>query len=199
MPTRFDRWMRSKLSAITSRTPSRFGPLAAQSRLDPLPYSLPASTASGVPSDRYRSAASYTLVTSPLGRWVVKSPRCPGRSRCAGGCSRTCPASSLRGSRRGRRVEVDGLHAPVPQVGAGGRIELDRTRGRDVVGRDRITDLHEHRAPSTSPTGGPRRARRRTAVPARRSSRDPTRRRDRSAWAGPASARRRPRCARTGS
>ena len=32
MPTRFDRWMRSKLSAMTARTPSSFGPLAAQSR-----------------------------------------------------------------------------------------------------------------------------------------------------------------------
>ena len=30
--SRFERWMRSNDSAITARTPSRFGPLAAQSR-----------------------------------------------------------------------------------------------------------------------------------------------------------------------
>ncbi len=50
--------MRSKLSAMTARTPRRAGPLAAQSRDDPDPYSLPASTTSGTPSARYRMAAS---------------------------------------------------------------------------------------------------------------------------------------------
>ena len=47
MPTRFERWIRSKLWAITARTPSSRVPLAAQSRLEPEPYSLPASTTSG--------------------------------------------------------------------------------------------------------------------------------------------------------
>jgi hypothetical protein len=50
MPTRFERWIRSKLSTITARTPSRIVPLAAHSRLEPLPYSFPAMTTSGVPS-----------------------------------------------------------------------------------------------------------------------------------------------------
>ena len=50
MPTRFERWMRSKLSAMTARTPSRLVPLAAQSREEPVPYSLPARTTSGTPS-----------------------------------------------------------------------------------------------------------------------------------------------------
>jgi hypothetical protein len=58
MPTRFERWMRSKDCAITARTPSRFVPLAAQSRDEPEPYSLPASTTSGVPSSAYFIAAS---------------------------------------------------------------------------------------------------------------------------------------------
>ena len=49
MPTRLERWMRSKLSAITARTPSSWVPLAAQSRDEPVPYSLPAKTTSGVP------------------------------------------------------------------------------------------------------------------------------------------------------
>ena len=42
--------MRSKVSASTKRTPSSAGPFAAQSRLEPLPYSLPAITPSGTPS-----------------------------------------------------------------------------------------------------------------------------------------------------
>ncbi len=49
MPIRFERWMRSKLSAITARTPSSFVPLAAQSREEPVPYSLPASTTRSMP------------------------------------------------------------------------------------------------------------------------------------------------------
>ena len=52
IPTRFCRWIRSNDSASTNRTPRRAGPFAAQSRDDPLPYSLPASTPSGVPSAR---------------------------------------------------------------------------------------------------------------------------------------------------
>ena len=50
MPTRLERWMRSKLSAITARTPSSSVPLAAQSREEPVPYSLPAKMTSGTPS-----------------------------------------------------------------------------------------------------------------------------------------------------
>ncbi len=51
MPMRFDRWMRSKLSASTARTPSSAVPFAAQSRDEPEPYSLPARITSGTPSD----------------------------------------------------------------------------------------------------------------------------------------------------
>ena len=58
MPTRFERWMRSKLSAITALTPRRLVPLAAQSRDEPVPYSLPAKTTSGVPRSLYVMAAS---------------------------------------------------------------------------------------------------------------------------------------------
>ena len=50
--------MRSKLSAITARTPSSSVPLAAQSREDPEPYSLPARMTSGTPSAAYFIAAS---------------------------------------------------------------------------------------------------------------------------------------------
>ena len=58
MPTRLERWIRSKLSAITALTPSRLVPLAAQSRLEPVPYSWPAITTSGVPEAWYCMAAS---------------------------------------------------------------------------------------------------------------------------------------------
>ena len=50
MPTRFERWMRSKLCATTARTPRSRVPLAAQSRELPVPYSWPAKTMSGTPS-----------------------------------------------------------------------------------------------------------------------------------------------------
>ena len=51
--------MRSKLSAITARTPSNIVPLAAQSREEPVPYSLPAMTMSdGACLCWYRMAAS---------------------------------------------------------------------------------------------------------------------------------------------
>jgi hypothetical protein len=58
MPIRLLRWMRSYDSAITARTPSSAVPFAAQSRDDPDPYSLPASTTRGTPAARYDSAAS---------------------------------------------------------------------------------------------------------------------------------------------
>ena len=54
--------------------------MAAQSRLDPLPYSFPAMTPSGTPSARYRCDASKTEVTSPSGRCVVYEPSVPGAS-----------------------------------------------------------------------------------------------------------------------
>ncbi len=50
--------MRSKLFAITARTPSSSVPFAAQSRELPVPYWSPASTTSGIPSLAYAIAAS---------------------------------------------------------------------------------------------------------------------------------------------
>jgi hypothetical protein len=45
-------------SAITALTPSSIVPLAAQSRDEPVPYSLPARITSGVPAAWYFIAAS---------------------------------------------------------------------------------------------------------------------------------------------
>ena len=78
MPTRLARWIRSKLSAITARTPRSRVPLAAQSRDDPVPYSLPATTTRGLPSALYRSAASKMAIRSPEGTWTVTPPSTPG-------------------------------------------------------------------------------------------------------------------------
>jgi hypothetical protein len=50
IPTRLLRWIRSKDSASTALTPSSAVPLAAQSREEPLPYSLPARMISGIPA-----------------------------------------------------------------------------------------------------------------------------------------------------
>ena len=50
MPTRFERWMRSYDSAMTTLTPRSSVPLAAQSREEPEPYSRPAMMISGTPS-----------------------------------------------------------------------------------------------------------------------------------------------------
>ena len=47
MPTRLLRWILSKLAATTAFTPSNRVPLAAQSRLEPVPYSCPAMTIKG--------------------------------------------------------------------------------------------------------------------------------------------------------
>ena len=66
--------MRSKLSAITARTPSSSGPFAAQSRDEPAPYSLPAMMITGVPSlailhrrvvDRHLLAARESCFVNP--------------------------------------------------------------------------------------------------------------------------------------
>ncbi len=50
--------MRSKLRATTAFTPSSWVPLAAQSRLEPVPYYSPARITVGVPAAMYCMAAS---------------------------------------------------------------------------------------------------------------------------------------------
>src|SRR2546426_948233 len=62
IPTRFERWMRSKLCATTALTPSSAVPFAAQSRELPVPYSCPAITTSGTRSCWYFIAAKGTAL-----------------------------------------------------------------------------------------------------------------------------------------
>ena len=113
MPTRLERWMRSKLSAITARTPSSCVPFAAQSREEPEPYSLPASTTSGTPSCdvAHRRVVDRQLLALAVGpRWpqverhaLPRSVAPADRAGCAAGCWRTCRASSPRGCRGASR------------------------------------------------------------------------------------------------
>ena len=64
--------MRSYDSPRSPRcTPSSAGPFAAQSRDEPVPYSLPARITSGTPSSRYFIAASKIDIGSPDGRCRV--------------------------------------------------------------------------------------------------------------------------------
>ena len=79
MPTRLLRWIRSKLLAITARTPRSKVPLAAQSRELPVPYSAPAMTISGVfPGVLHRRVVM--LIRSRVGRCTVTPPSTPGTS-----------------------------------------------------------------------------------------------------------------------
>ena len=72
--------MRSNDSAITARTPSSTVPFAAQSRLEPVPYSLPATMTSGVPCCWYCIDASKIETGAPPGSVVVQPPSVPGTS-----------------------------------------------------------------------------------------------------------------------
>jgi hypothetical protein len=54
--------MRSNELVTTARTPSSTVPLAAQSREEPVPYSLPAKMTSGTLSALYFMAASYIVM-----------------------------------------------------------------------------------------------------------------------------------------
>ena len=124
--------------------PSRLGPLAAQSRDEPEPYSLPASTSSGhalrprTPSRRRRSSS--------------RSPSQDGHA--ALGARRELVAQPHVGERaahhhlvvaapRAVGVEVPPLDAVLEQVAPGGRVLLDRAGGRDVVGGDAVAQQRQ--------------------------------------------------------
>tara|TARA_A100001015_G_scaffold233862_1_gene265132 strand:+ start:17 stop:1189 length:1173 start_codon:yes stop_codon:yes gene_type:complete len=58
IPIKFERCIRSKLSAITALTPNNFVPFAAQSLEEPVPYSLPPITTKSVFLFLYSATAS---------------------------------------------------------------------------------------------------------------------------------------------
>ena len=104
MPIRFDRWIRSKLWAITARTPSSDGPFAAQSRDEPGAVLAPGEHDEG---DLVRRVAlggvedGHLLAVGKV-EWS-RRPLFRARAGCAGAGWRRCRGSSPRGCRAGRR------------------------------------------------------------------------------------------------
>ena len=109
IPTRFERWMRSKLSTITARTPSSLVPFAAQSREEPDPYSLPPSTTSGTSSAMYLHRRVVDRHLLGLGRLAAVATG--GRRSRA---SRRPPAAPRRPARLIRLRSL--MFANVPRI-----------------------------------------------------------------------------------
>ena len=143
---RFERWMRSYDSAITARTPRRFGPFAAQSRDEPEPYSLPGDARSSA-RPRRGSASPRRRSSSPRrpGGAPSTCPRCPAtswlRSRTFANVPRTITSWLPRRepyelkSRRSTPCSIEVL--------PGRRVGPDRAGRGDVVGRDRVAEHDE--------------------------------------------------------
>jgi hypothetical protein len=133
--------MRSKLSAMTARTPSRRVPLAAQSRDEPVPYSLPAKTTSGgLPTGtawrRHRS--TWCRRREVLGHAAFDLGRDPVLDADIGeGAAHHDFVVAATGA---VAVELGRLDAVTGQIDAGGRGLLDRTGRRNVVGGDRVAE-----------------------------------------------------------
>ena len=75
--------MRSKLSAITARTPSSRGPFAAQSRDEPEPYSLPAEDDQRHPLARVAHRGVVDRHLLAVGQVRVTPPSVPGAEQVA--------------------------------------------------------------------------------------------------------------------
>ena len=80
--------------------------MAAQSRDEPLPYSLPATATRGVRSWRYRSAASKIVIVSPDGTWTVRPPSVPGTIRFLRRMLAKVPRTITRSSPRREPYEL---------------------------------------------------------------------------------------------
>ncbi len=123
-------------------------PFAAQSRLLPEPYSLPARMTSGTPAVLYSVAASKIDISVPAGRRRVTPPSTPGTMQVLEpGRSRTCPHHHVVVAAAGAElVEVGRGDAPGDHVLPGRTVFLDRTGRRDVVRRDAVAEVGEQRA-----------------------------------------------------
>ena len=156
MPTRLLRWIRSKLAASTARTPSRNAPLAAQSRLEPVPYSVPG---------QHHQRHAFRLV---LHRRVVDRHHCAVGQMprdAAFGAGGELVADADVGERAAGHhavvaaagavaVEVRRLDAERHQVLARRAVLGDRTGRRDVVGRHRIAQRGQARGRRGSARSG---------------------------------------------
>ena len=195
MPTRFERWMRSNVSATTALTPSSSGPLAAQSRDEPVPYSLPADHDQRdvllLVVLRGLEDAGHLVVLQEVDRVVALLARhqLVAQPDVAEGAAHHHLVVAAPGA---ERVEVDRPDAVLDQVAPGRPVDRDRAGRRDVVGRDRVAEHHQH--PRAGDVARPGRLRapgpRSTAAPGRRSSRRRRRTGPTPGSAGSASARR---------
>ncbi len=148
MPMRFERWMRSKLSVMTALTPSRLVPLAAQSRDEPEPYSLPPKITSGVPGllivltrvvdERLRSALLREVAGVAALHLVAVVDGAHELVLQADVRERAADHDLVVAAARAVGVEVLALDAVLGQVLPGRAVDLDVAGRADVVGRDRV-------------------------------------------------------------
>ena len=195
MPTRFERWMRSKLCAITARTPSRLralgGPVARGARAVLLAGEHESGTRRRRSASRRRRSTSAPADGSGAGaaRWRVEAALGARRELVAQADvgERAAHHHLVVAAARAVGVEVARLDALLLQVGAGGAVALDRAGRRDVVGRDAVAEQRQHARPAQ--LGDRRRARRHVpgsrAAGARRSTARPTRKRSPSGTSSP--------------
>ena len=198
------RWIRSKLSASTARTPSSAGPFAAQSRRGAAAVLLAGEhdqrhALVAVAHRRRRRSCSHARRSAG---GSSTGPRCRARARSSSRSVRERAAHHhlVVPAARAVAVEVALLDAVLEQVPAGRRVRLDRARRRDVVRRDRVPHLHEARARRrcrSTAAGCARQALEERRLLHVRRGRDPTRTSGPRATAARSSARRRRRSGRT--
>ncbi len=138
--------MRSKLLAITARTPSSAVPFAAQSRELPVPYSSPAITISGMPCclvlhrrvvDRHLLAVGQVLGQAAFDARHEQVLEADVRERAA-------HHDLVVAAARAVLVEVLRLHAVRVEVLRRRAVLRDVAGRRDVIGRDRVAEHREH-------------------------------------------------------
>ena len=138
--------MRSKLWAMTARTPSRAVPLAAQSRLLPVPYSRPAST---IERHALAGVLHGRLVNGGLGALgqVQRDPALGAR------CQAVAQPHVGEGAAhhhlvvaapRSVGVEVLSRHTVLGEVAPGRRGRADGAGGGDVVGGHAVAHHGQH-------------------------------------------------------
>ena len=129
-------------------------PLAAQSRDEPVPYSLPARTTSGVPC----CLIGHRRVVDRQRRAVGAA----GHAALDAGEHLVADADVGEGAAhhhlviaaaRAIAVIFGARDLVLAEVGAGRAVGLDRAGGRDVVGGDRIAEHRQRLAPTTSVSG----------------------------------------------
>ena len=124
--------MRSKLSVMTARTPCSFGPLAAQSREEPVPYSLPRDhdQRHAVGLIAHRGIEDRHLLAGRLRAGIID------RVAAFAAAHHLVPDADIGegaahhhfviAAARAVGIEIRELHAVLQQIFAGGTVLLDR-------------------------------------------------------------------------